>query len=118
MTSERTNLPMDLTTGVQEAFASLPVNPTFEQVQEVLTADVSRDLVGQTIADIKALDGCFMPSGPGGFYRSDVTKGEAGRLKLHIFPSADICDGDTGPHSHSTHVISLVHAGAIQNTTY
>lgn len=118
MTGERTNLPTGLTAGVQEAFASLPPHPTSEQVSQVLMAGVSRDLVGHTIADIKKLDNCFMPSGPGGFYRSDVARGGAGRLKMHIFPSAEVCEGDTGPHSHSTDVISLVHTGAIRNTTY
>jgi hypothetical protein len=39
-------------------------------------------------------------------------------LKLHVFPSLEICDGDTGPHSHSTEVMSLVFAGTVRNTVY
>jgi len=118
MSEQRTQLPEILTAGVQEAFADLSANPSVEQVIDILQSSSAIELLGQTQADIAALDGCFTPSGPGGFYRSDVARSSAGRLKLHIFPSLEICDGDTGPHSHSTEVLSFVYAGVIQNVTY
>lgn len=111
-------LPEGLTRELGEQFTTLPAEPSPDELKSVLLSDTAREVMGQVRADIATLDSFFDVSGPGGFYMAKAATGPAGKLHVHVFAPAEVCQGDAGPHSHNSEVISAVHGGSVVNTEY
>lgn len=115
--SDRVQLPAPYTAEILGEFRTLPASVSAKRVSELLMR-FGGSLIERVLEDIDDLDPFFSASGPGGFYRADVVSADAGRLKVHIFPSVELGGTETGPHSHSTTVVSWVDTGTVQNALY